>query len=132
MANIIYNAPFTIVFQLLICWFTAPHIGHLYSAVIADATQRFQQLTKGGLTLLSSGTDEHGSKVKTAAGSSNTLTYCDSLSFEYKTMLELYDVECTKFVRTTSHEHKEAVHAFWVCIFIIQFSINNLRPYVML
>lgn len=39
-----------------------PHIGHLYSSVIADAVARYQRL-KGVDVLFSTGTDEHGLKV---------------------------------------------------------------------
>ncbi|KAF4522009.1 hypothetical protein B566_EDAN010858 [Ephemera danica] len=91
----------------------SPHIGHLYSAVLADAAQRYQRLTQCTSTFLSSGTDEHGSKVETAAGNRKPQDYCDGISQEYKHMLQLYDVECGSFVRTTSQAHKDAVHAFW-------------------
>lgn len=40
----------------------APHIGHVYSAVIADAAARALRL-RGESVLLSTGTDEHGIKV---------------------------------------------------------------------
>ncbi|XP_070807781.1 ras-related protein Rab-33A isoform X2 [Pituophis catenifer annectens] len=44
-----------------------PHIGHLYSAVLADALHRHRQLLgcEGGR--LATGTDEHGLKIQTAA-----------------------------------------------------------------
>jgi hypothetical protein len=41
---------------------SAPHIGHLYSAVIADSIKRYHEL-KGEVSLLLTGTDEHGLKV---------------------------------------------------------------------
>ena len=42
--------------------FTAPHIGHLYSIVLADVLKRWQEL-KGKKAILCTGTDEHGMKV---------------------------------------------------------------------
>ena len=42
--------------------FLAPHIGHLYTALLADATARFNRL-QGKSVILSTGTDEHGLKV---------------------------------------------------------------------
>ncbi|RIA86015.1 tRNA synthetases class I (M)-domain-containing protein [Glomus cerebriforme] len=39
-----------------------PHIGHLYSAVIADSLKRYYEL-KGHKVIFSTGTDEHGLKV---------------------------------------------------------------------
>lgn len=42
--------------------YLAPHIGHLYTALLADATARFYRL-QGKDVVLSTGTDEHGLKV---------------------------------------------------------------------
>lgn len=40
----------------------APHIGHLYSLVLADILKRWQVL-RGNRAILCTGTDEHGMKV---------------------------------------------------------------------
>jgi hypothetical protein len=40
----------------------APHVGHLYTMVLADVLKRWQQL-KGKDAILATGTDEHGLKV---------------------------------------------------------------------
>lgn len=42
--------------------FPAPHVGHLYSMVLADIIKRWQLLS-GKKALLCTGTDEHGMKV---------------------------------------------------------------------
>lgn len=42
----------------------APHVGHLYTMVLADITKRWHEL-KGEKALLLTGTDEHGLKVNT-------------------------------------------------------------------
>jgi methionyl-tRNA synthetase len=39
-----------------------PHIGHLYSTVLADTIRRYYAL-HGKEVLMSTGTDEHGLKV---------------------------------------------------------------------
>lgn len=41
----------------------APHLGHAYSSVLADALSRFEAL-RGAQALFSTGTDEHGLKVR--------------------------------------------------------------------
>ena len=43
-----------------------PHIGHVYSAVLADAAARWARL-RGQTVVFSTGTDEHGLKVCTHA-----------------------------------------------------------------
>lgn len=40
----------------------APHVGHLYSMVLADVVKRWE-LLRGNKAVLSIGTDEHGLKV---------------------------------------------------------------------
>ena len=40
-----------------------PHIGHLYTATIADTMARWKRL-KGRKVIFSTGTDEHGLKVR--------------------------------------------------------------------
>ncbi|XP_065338157.1 methionine--tRNA ligase, mitochondrial [Cloeon dipterum] len=91
----------------------SPHIGHLYTSLVADAAQRFQRLLTKNVSFLSTGTDEHGSKVEKAAGKMDTQQYCDKISSQYVEMLSMYSVDYSTFVRTTSLEHKKAVHAFW-------------------
>ncbi|XP_059474908.1 methionine--tRNA ligase, mitochondrial [Neocloeon triangulifer] len=91
----------------------SPHLGHLYTSLVADAAQRFQHLVSKSPSFLSTGTDEHGSKVQKAAGKIDTQLYCDQISNQYVEMLEMYGVDFSKFVRTTSTEHKRAVQAFW-------------------
>lgn len=98
--------------------FTAPHIGHLYTALLADAAQRFQKLLGNGSTLFMTGTDEHGSKIQQAASKANSLPkdYCDTISNEYKELFQGFGIDYTSFIRTTDEQHIKAVHSFWVSI----------------
>lgn len=56
----------------------APHIGHLYSLVLADILKRWQVL-RGNRAILCTGTDEHGMKIQRAATKAgiNVRTLCD-------------------------------------------------------
>lgn len=56
----------------------APHVGHLYSMVMADIVKRHAEL-KGREAVLLTGTDEHGMKVQRAAEKANTepKAFCD-------------------------------------------------------
>ncbi|XP_038219661.1 methionine--tRNA ligase, mitochondrial [Zerene cesonia] len=94
----------------------APHIGHLYTAVVADAIQRFEKLTNPDCKIIfSTGTDEHGTKIQQAAARANQSPqdYCDAMSKEYRDLFKEFHVEYTDFVRTTEERHLRAVKHFW-------------------
>lgn len=96
---------------------SAPHIGHLYSSVIADAIFRFEKLLKNHTNhIFTTGTDEHGSKIQQAAQKNNASmqAYCDRISKEYKTLFENFSVEYTDIIRTTESRHHTAVQQLWV------------------
>lgn len=86
-----------------------PHIGHLYSALLADAACRFQQLrgvTREG-TLFSTGTDEHGLKIQRSAEAMgrDVREFCDAVSGEFRSLFLSADVNFTEFVRTSDERH---------------------------
>ncbi|KAJ0170704.1 hypothetical protein K1T71_013476 [Dendrolimus kikuchii] len=94
----------------------APHLGHLYTAVVADAIQRFEKLTNPDCQVIfSTGTDEHGTKIQQAASKANLSLpeYCTNISNEYSQLFKEYGVEYTDFIRTTEDRHKRAVRHFW-------------------
>jgi methionyl-tRNA synthetase len=94
----------------------APHIGHVYTAVIADAAHRFQMLLGCQETVFSTGTDEHGTKIQEAALQSGTPLpqYCDHISLQYRTLFQSCNIGYTDFVRTSEECHKSEVCKFWV------------------
>lgn len=66
-----------------------PHIGHLYSTVLADILVRYHRLKEPEQTaLFVTGTDEHGSKIQRAAASKGLegreLEFCDTISQRFK------------------------------------------------
>lgn len=100
-----------------------PHIGHLYSALIADASARFQKLLNPNINIIfSTGTDEHGLKVQKAA-ELNKLpvdNYCTKISSSYQTTFDKFDISYTSFIRTTSDNHKTCVRHLW----------NKIKPHI--
>lgn len=86
-----------------------PHIGHLYSALLADAACRFQQLqgVTRERTLFSTGTDEHGLKIQRSAeaGGRDVQKFCDVVSGEFRSLFVSADISFTEFVRTSDLEH---------------------------
>ncbi|XP_068153424.1 LOW QUALITY PROTEIN: methionine--tRNA ligase, mitochondrial [Drosophila tropicalis] len=94
----------------------APHIGHLYSAVIADAHCRYQRLRHPNADVrLCTGTDEHGTKIQQAAAGHKVPVgqYCDEISQRYRDVFQAAHIQNDDFIRTTEERHKLAVSHFW-------------------
>ncbi|XP_045622416.2 methionine--tRNA ligase, mitochondrial [Procambarus clarkii] len=94
-----------------------PHIGHLYSALLADAAFRFQLLqgVPTESTIFSTGTDEHGLKIQQAAALSgcDPFQFCTSVSDKFKTLFDLANIQYTQYIRTSEERHKYAVKHFF-------------------
>ncbi len=91
-----------------------PHIGHVYTSVIADAEKRFRQLL-GKRAFLSTGTDEHGIKIQRAAGKENVAEgeFCRKVSDQYRLASKAFGISHDDFVRTTEPRHAEVVRHLW-------------------
>ncbi|KAM3912429.1 methionine--tRNA ligase, mitochondrial [Leptodactylus fuscus] len=92
----------------------APHLGHVYSALLADVQHRYSALC-GLEAKLSTGTDEHGIKVQQAAAALglDPSDFCNAVSQQFRTMFDTMAVSYTDFVRTTERRHARAVCHFW-------------------
>ncbi|KIY64123.1 hypothetical protein CYLTODRAFT_425519 [Cylindrobasidium torrendii FP15055 ss-10] len=93
-----------------------PHIGHLYSILIADIFSRFAALrnpSRGSVFV--TGTDEHGLKIQKAAQAKglDPQEFCDSLSVHFRKLAEKANASHTYFIRTTDQAHKDAVQHVW-------------------
>ena len=62
-AGMLYYYPYNIMCTLLTTAFAAPHVGHLYTMVLADILKRWRVLLGEDDAQLLTGTDEHGMKV---------------------------------------------------------------------
>jgi methionyl-tRNA synthetase len=87
----------------------APHIGHAYSTVIADALARWHRLI-GDETYFLTGTDEHGLKIQRAAEERglSPKEMADQTSERFKEAWRLLDISCDDFIRTTEPRHYAA------------------------
>ncbi|XP_068007986.1 methionine--tRNA ligase, mitochondrial [Melanerpes formicivorus] len=92
-----------------------PHIGHLYSALLADALHRYRGLRGAGPGRLSTGTDEHGLKIQQAAAAAGTSPpeLCERVSGLFRHALTRAAVSFTDFIRTSEPRHQRAVQHFW-------------------
>lgn len=91
-----------------------PHIGHLYSTVLADTLRRYYVL-HGKEVLMSTGTDEHGLKIQQAADKNNMkpIDFCNKVSKSFEALSEAANIGYTSFERTTNKHHAVAVHNLW-------------------
>jgi methionyl-tRNA synthetase len=106
----------------------APHIGHAYTTVTADALARWHRLSGDDVHFLT-GTDEHGLKVARAA-EANGMTpkeQADRTSERYREVWASLDVTNDDFIRTTEERHYKATAQ------LMQAAYDNgwieLRPY---
>ncbi len=91
----------------------APHVGHAYATVNADAMARWHRLV-GDEVFFLTGTDEHGQKVARAA-EENGLSpqeWTDRLSVHFADAWAGLDISNDDFIRTTEPRHYRAVQRF--------------------
>ena len=91
-----------------------PHLGHAYTMVLADTFARYQKLM-GKDVILTTGCDEHGSKVQQAALKSNLAEqeYCNSMSSNFVDLAKKLNINYSHFTRTTDDSHKKRVQEMW-------------------
>ncbi len=90
----------------------APHIGHAYTTVIADALARWHRLLGDDVFFLT-GTDEHGLKVAQSAEEAGVTPQeqADRNATRFRGAWELLGISNDDFIRTTEPRHHDAVQA---------------------
>jgi len=90
----------------------APHTGHAYTTVIADALARWHRLA-GDETFFLTGTDEHGLKVAQSAAALGITPQeqADRNSARFEEAWRSLDISYDDFIRTTEPRHHVAVQA---------------------
>ncbi len=88
----------------------APHIGHAYTTINADAFARWHRLM-GDDTMFLTGTDEHGLKIQRTAEENGVtpLEQADSTSVRFREAWEQLNISNDDFIRTTEERHHLAV-----------------------
>ena len=88
----------------------APHIGHTYTTVAADAVKRVKRM-QGFDAFLTTGTDEHGQKIERAAAVANQTPeqFTAVISAEFHQQWKALNLEVDYFQRTTSPQHAKVV-----------------------
>ena len=92
----------------------APHIGHAYEVVAADAIARFKRID-GYDVFFMTGTDEHGLKVQQTARKNGVTPkeFVDGLAPQFRAMGERLNCSFDRFIRTTDPDHVPSTHELW-------------------
>lgn len=87
-----------------------PHIGTLYSTLLADVAARWQRFMGREVSFLT-GTDEHGQKIAQAAELAGQAPqqFLDTIVPQFVDMWKLYNISYDRFIRTTEYAHKQTV-----------------------
>ncbi len=96
----------------------APHVGHAYATVNADAIARWHRLA-GDEVLFLTGTDEHGAKVAEAAAEHGVSPqeWTDRTAQRFVEAWTGLDVSNDDFIRTTEPRHRRTVQQFLQTIY---------------
>ena len=92
----------------------APHIGHAYERIAADAIQRFRRL-EGDDVFFVTGMDEHGQKMQQTAERAGLApqALADRTAAQFEAMGALLSAPADDVVRTTQARHAAASQALW-------------------
>src|SRR2546425_4537442 len=87
-----------------------PHIGHMYTTVVADVIARFRRLM-GDEVRLVTGTDEHGQKIERSAAKLGVreIELADAVVRNYLDLYPRLEIANDDFIRTTEPRHRHAV-----------------------
>ncbi len=91
-----------------------PHVGHVYSTVIADAIARYKRLCGFEVCSLT-GTDEHGLKIERAAQEQGLTPQqlSDKYAAAFAEAWRKLDIRFDAFIRTTESRHTAAVQELY-------------------
>ncbi|MDT8272866.1 MAG: methionine--tRNA ligase [Desulfomonilia bacterium] len=87
-----------------------PHLGHVYTTVIADVLARYHKLS-GDKVFFLTGTDEHGDKIMETAKKLGTTPklLADENSGRFRDLWPELTIENDRFIRTTDPDHVRTV-----------------------
>ena len=87
-----------------------PHIGHIYTTVVADVVARYQRLSGRHVHFLT-GTDEHGQKIERAAEEEGVepIELADRVVSRYHRLWDELGISHDDFIRTTEARHRLGV-----------------------
>jgi len=89
-----------------------PHVGHIYTTVVADTIARYRRL-RGDTVYFLTGTDEHGQNILRAAEKQGLepLQLADRVVTRYHQLWKELVISHDDFIRTTEGRHRKGVEA---------------------
>ncbi|MCP3957025.1 MAG: methionine--tRNA ligase [bacterium] len=89
-----------------------PHIGHIYTTLVADTIARYRRLCGDEVYFLT-GTDEHGQKIERAAAERGIppIELADEVVSRYHSLWAELGISHDDFIRTTEERHTRGVEA---------------------
>jgi len=87
-----------------------PHIGHVYTTIVADVIARYRRATGHDVYFLT-GTDEHGQKIERAARAQGLepIQLADRVVHRYHELWKQLEISHDDFIRTTDPRHRLGV-----------------------
>jgi len=94
-----------------------PHLGHVYTTLVADTLVRFKRQRGVGSFFLT-GTDEHGINIERAAEARGVpiKQHVDLIAQQFKDAFAHIGIEYGRWVRTTDPYHEQGVQRLWSLI----------------
>ncbi len=104
-----------------------PHIGTLYSTLLADVLARWQRFNGKEVYFLT-GTDEHGQKIaqQAAVAEMAPQQFVDQMIPAFQAVWQRYELSYDRFIRTTELAHKQTV-VRWIDQLIAKGDIYKAR-----
>lgn len=92
-----------------------PHLGHVYTLVIADVIARYKRQIGYNRVYLQTGTDDHGEKIEKASflAGINVRNLVDKNSKIFEKLWEKMNISPHIFFRTSNTNHKENVRSIF-------------------
>jgi methionyl-tRNA synthetase len=94
------------------------HIGHAYTTTLADILARYKK-EMGYNVFFLTGSDEHGLKIqqKAEAQGVEPKVFVDGIVETFKNLWKLLDIDYDRFIRTTDHDHVDAVQKIFTDLY---------------
>jgi methionyl-tRNA synthetase len=92
-----------------------PHLGHIYTTLVADSLTRFKR-QRGIDSFFLTGTDEHGVNIERAALARGipVKQHVDEIVQEFKGAFAPLGIEYDRWIRTTDASHEAGVQRLWL------------------